>query len=76
MNLFPPSPQSSGERGTGGEGPNRLETKPPHPQPFSPKTGRRERVLNGTKLSCKNVDEMFKTAISRTAQVTPKPDGL
>ncbi len=33
---FSPSPQSSGERGLGGEGPNRLETMHPHPQPFSP----------------------------------------
>jgi hypothetical protein len=35
MKTFSPSPRF-GERGMGGEGPNRKEPQPPHPQPFSP----------------------------------------
>ena len=34
-NSSSPSPQSSGERGAGGEGVNRLKRRPPHSQPFS-----------------------------------------
>ena len=38
-NSSSPSPQSSGERGAGGEGVNRLKRRPPHSQPFSPVAG-------------------------------------
>ncbi len=62
--LFPPSPQSSGERGTGGEGQNRTETRPPHSQPFGPEDGR-----EGSEISKKKTSRLGQAYYRNVAQI-------